>query len=108
MFYELLFSRVLIITDRKFAREILAMVPEDVMFVTLIGEVFFNNGKIIGGKNNTNAHISRPRQMQDLRELGKMTPQLENINDLISEKQRDHEILLNTLRTKQMKSGIRN
>ena len=87
-FYELLLSRVLVITDRQYAREILALVPADVMLVTLMGEVFFHNGKIIGGKNNTNAHISRPRQIQDLRsKLGKISPQLEKSNSEITQKQ---------------------
>ncbi len=87
-FYELLLSRVLVITDRQYAREILALVPQDVMLVTLLGEVFFHNGKIIGGKNNTNTHISRPRQIQDLQtKLGKTTPQLEKISKEISIKQ---------------------
>ena len=101
MFYELLLSKVLIITDRKFAREILAMIPEDAMLVTLKGEVFYKNGKIIGGKNNTTAHISRPRQMKDLVEkLEKVTPQLDDINGLLSEKQRDLEALMNGIKTK--------
>jgi chromosome segregation protein len=87
-FYELLLSRVLVITDRQYAREILALVPPDVMLVTLLGEVFFHNGKIIGGKNNTNTHISRPRQLQDLQtKLGKITPQLEKISKEITTKQ---------------------
>lgn len=101
VFYELLLSRVLIITDRKFAREILALVPEDAMLVTLKGEVFFQNGKIIGGKNNTTAHISRPRQMKDLVEkLEKVTPQLDEINDLIVEKQQQYDSLVNSIKMK--------
>ena len=100
-FYELLLSKVLIITDRKFAREILALVSEDVMLVTLKGEVFYKNGKILGGKNNTAAHISRPRQMKDLIEkLEKVTPQLDDINDLLTKKQRDHEALQNGIKAK--------
>jgi chromosome segregation protein len=87
-FYELLLSRVLVITDRQYAQEILALVPPDVMLVTLMGEVFFHNGKIIGGKYNTNTHISRPRELQDLQtKLGKITPQLEKISKEISIKQ---------------------
>jgi chromosome segregation protein len=101
IFYELLLSKVLIITDRKFAREILALVPEDVMLVTLKGEVFYKSGKIIGGKNNTTAHISRPRQMKDLVEkLDKVSPQLDEINDAIIEKQREFDALLNTIKLK--------
>jgi len=56
------------------------------MLVTLKERSSFKNGKIIGGKNNTTAHISRPRQMKDLVEkLGKVSPQLDELNDSIIE-----------------------
>ncbi len=71
------------------------------MLVTLKGEVFYKNGKIIGGKNNTTAHISRPRQMKDLVEkLEKVSPQLDELEDSIIEKQREYEALLNTIKLK--------
>jgi chromosome segregation protein len=100
-FYELLLSRVLVITGRQYAREILALVPEDVILVTLMGEIFFHNGKIIGGKNNANARISRPRQMQDLQSrLEKLTPQLGNIDSEMSKKQSYLDSLLVNIKQK--------
>jgi chromosome segregation protein len=100
-FYELLLSRVLIISERKYARGIIQEIPDDVTLVTLKGEIFYPNGKIIGGKGTSNTHISRPRQISDLRnKLDKITPELENASEVLSVKQNDYDALLSLIKEK--------
>lgn len=89
-FYELLLSKVLVITDRKYAKEILASVADDAMLITLKGEIFYKNGRIIGGKNNTTQHISRPRMVKDLADkLDTLNPVLDELLSSIDKKQSD-------------------
>ncbi len=100
-FYELLLSRVVIISERKFVQEILREIPDDVILVTLKGEIFFPNGKIIGGKGITNTHISRPRQLLDLKnKLETITPKLEETCEIIIIKQNEFEASLDSIKIK--------
>ena len=92
-FYELLLSHVLLIKDRKFAGDILHTIPDDVILVTLKGEIFYPNGRIIGGKPNPSAHISRPRQMKELlTKLDRITPLLHDAINQLEEKQKLRDI----------------
>ncbi len=100
-FYELLLSRVLIISERKYARGIIQEIPNDVTLVTLKGEIFYPNGKIIGGKGTSNTHLSRPRQISDLWiKLDKITPELESASEVLSVKQNDYDVLLSIIKEK--------
>lgn len=93
-FYELLLSRVLLIKDRKFAGDIIHSIPDDVILVTLKGEIFYSNGRIIGGRPNPSAQISRPRQMKDLQaKLERITPLLDDTINQLEEKQKSKDVL---------------
>ena len=61
-----LLGQVLIVRDRRTARDLAKNLPLLGKVVTLNGEVFTGDGVIIAGKENRSAVISRPRQKKDL------------------------------------------
>ncbi len=63
-----LLNGVLVVEDRKTARQLVDQVPFWAKVVTLNGEVYGGNGIITAGKEKRTAIISRPRQKQELEE----------------------------------------
>lgn len=61
-----LLGQVLVVENRRTAREIQSDLPVWGKAVTLKGEVFAGNGIIIAGKENRSSVLSRPRQKKDL------------------------------------------
>jgi chromosome segregation protein len=63
-----LLGQVVIVNDRRTARDVAQQLPALGKAVTLKGEVFTGSGVIIAGKESRSAVISRPRQKRDLEE----------------------------------------
>ena len=63
-----LLGQVLVVKDRRTARDLVRQLPDSGKVVTLKGEVFTGSGVIIAGKESRAAVISRPRQKKDLQE----------------------------------------
>ncbi len=83
-----LLGQVLIVKDRRTARDLVNELPDSGKVVTLKGEVFTGRGVIIAGKENRTAVISRPRQKKDLQES------MKHLEDTRASKQRELNAVL--------------
>jgi chromosome segregation protein len=91
---ELLLGNVYIIQDRSDAREIMEAAA-GVILVTLKGEVFYPDGRVIGGRQGKNNQLARPRQQLDLRnQVERLLPLLDETNQDLDEKQAEMDALL--------------
>jgi chromosome segregation protein len=65
---DLLLGRVLIVKDRRTARQMIESNPEVQRVVTLKGEVFAGSGLVIAGQDGRAVLVGRPRQRKELQE----------------------------------------
>ncbi|MCJ7624994.1 MAG: chromosome segregation protein SMC [Anaerolineaceae bacterium] len=89
---ELLLSRVIIVNSRETARKMLKDIPQDAKVVTLTGEVFFGNGKIIAGKKSHTDVFSKSAEMETIRiNIQKLEEQRDNLQGIIERHIQEHE-----------------
>ena len=67
---DLLLGQVLVVEDRKAARQVLRGKDNHIRAVTLKGEVFYGSGAILVDSGKRAATLSRPRQQKSLAERG--------------------------------------
>ena len=65
---DYLLGRVLIVTNRREARQLIKDIQKDVKVVTLAGEVFYSTGPVQAGKQTNAGALSRIRQKREYRE----------------------------------------
>jgi chromosome segregation protein len=95
---ELLLGNVLIIKDRTQLKELLAWQDQGVIFVTLKGEVFYPDGRVIGGRQTKSSQLARPRQQVDLRQqVERLLPLLDDTNLDLEEKHNNQESIIREL-----------
>jgi len=95
---ELLLGNVLIIRDRSLLKDLKAWQDQGVIFVTLKGEVFYPDGRVIGGRQAKSSQLARPRQQQDLRQqVERLLPLLDDTNQELGEKQNTQESIVREL-----------
>jgi chromosome segregation protein len=65
---DVLLGQVIVVKDRKAAREISKSMPNLMRVVTLAGEVFSGSGIVIAGQDGRANLVGRPRQRKELQE----------------------------------------
>jgi chromosome segregation protein len=88
-----LLGQALIVRDRAAARRVIAGLPTHARVVTLRGEVFHGDGRIIAGKTSRVSTLSRPRQKRELESA------LSGLRVRLDEANKNVELLSNQLAT---------
>jgi chromosome segregation protein len=88
-----LLGQALIVRDRAAARRLIAGLPTQARVVTLRGEVFHGDGRIVAGKTNRTSTLSRPRQKRELESA------LSGLRARLDEANKNVEMLSNQLAT---------
>jgi chromosome segregation protein len=93
---QIILSGVIIVRDRKSARRLLKQTQgerNEVSFVTLEGEIFLGNGKVVAGRDGKTGLISRSRQKRELQiSLDKIKVQQQKYSQIVVQ---EEELLKN-------------